>query len=499
MSKEVSAADDLRRIILNAASLLFAYGLPRVFTAGSVVLAARVLGNEEFGNYGMAAALAVIMSILATLGMLPLLVREMAREPDRAPELMRSAHLVKTMSNAVMLPALLILARYGLGYSEPVVTAALLLGLAYGVGAYAENLAAYYQAMERMHIWTQASALFGLVTGALGAYLIWSSSSMVLFCAAPVVGQMASLGWLLFRAPAGVRWGHRARVGQVRGLMAELVPFAAAFVALTVYYKVDVLLLAHWRSPAEVGDYTAAYKFWDIAQALSLVGIAAVYPLLSRVAPRAETRGRWAASRVMELTLLVTVPLAALLWLAREPVVLTLFGDAYVRSVPVVGWLAPAFPALAVNLLAGYVLGASDRMRYVAPLYVLGIAVNVLLNTWLIAASGAVGAAGAKLISEVMLAMGFLVLMRIRAGASPGLRPLILAGAAAGLCVAVSRVPDPSGGLLQALGYAVLVAVLYRFGRVLSPAERSTLREAVLPDEESDSGRRPPYGAEGSA
>ena len=30
-------------------------------------------------------------------------------------------------------------------------------------------------------------------------------------------------------------------------------PFGAAFVALTIYYKVDVLLLAEWRSPVDVG------------------------------------------------------------------------------------------------------------------------------------------------------------------------------------------------------------------------------------------------------
>jgi O-antigen/teichoic acid export membrane protein len=177
--EEVRAAAAVRRVGLNAASLLAAYVLPRVFTIGAIVLAARILGTQRFGEYGAAAAFAVILSLLATLGMHPLLVRDLARDPALAPRLLRAAHLVKSTSVAVMLVLVFALSRWGVGFEGDALTAALLLGVAYALGAYTENLSAYFHATERMHVWAEASALNGLVTGSLGALLASPGSAPV--------------------------------------------------------------------------------------------------------------------------------------------------------------------------------------------------------------------------------------------------------------------------------------------------------------------------------
>ena len=479
MFTDSSPTEGLRRIFLNALSLLFAFGLPKVFTLGAVVVAARVLGTGEFGAYGTAAALSVILSIVSTLGMMPLLIRDIAREPEHAPELLRSAHLLKTIANLVMLVILVVVAKWLLAYPDTVVATALLLGVSYAIGSYAENLAAYFQAMERMHVWMEASAVFGLVTGGLGVALVWTTSSMVWFALAPIVGQAAALLWLVRRAPEPVRRGKPASRSEVRSLALETMPFGAAFVALTIYYKIDVLLLAELRSPADVGLYTAAYKFWDVAQALSLVAIAAVYPRLARIAPRNGTGERWVGTRVTELMLLAAVPAGALLWLLQRPLIETIYGASYVDATPLLGRLSPALPALAVNLLAGYILGAAGKMTHVAMLYTAGIVVNVVLNLLLITSMGPLGAATAKLGSEVMLAGGFLVLVRMQAAVAPTVHTLVTAAAAGGLAWVVTWIPDATGGLVQAPVYALAVAVLYWRGRVVAEGEWLTLREAV--------------------
>lgn len=473
-----SASASLRRVILNAASLLGAYVLPRAFTFVAVVVAARVLGPGTFGAYGTAAATAVILSILATLGMMPLLVRELARAPERAPELISAAHLVKAGSAALMLLALPAIARFGLGYPTPVVAAAFLLGVAYAVGAFVENLGAYFQAIERMHVWMQASALYGLVTGALGALLVWSTGSVVWFCAAPIGGQLAALAWLLVRGPPSLRRASRVGADDAIRFARSLLPFAGAFIALTVFYKVDVLLLARWRPAEDVGAYVAAYKFVDVVHALVLAGVAAVYPRLSRHAPASGPRERWAATRVSELLVLVTVPAAATVWLLRSELVRGLYGEAFAAGIPLLALLAPAIPALALNLLAGYVLAATGRMGLAAAGYAAGMAVKVGLNAVLIPRMGAEGAALAMLLSEVFLAVGFLTALRVAAGAAPETHVLRLAGAAAALAVAGALLaPALPGGGAAAL-YAAGVVLLYRRGGALRPGEWQMLRAA---------------------
>ncbi len=395
----------VRPVARNAAALFLAYALPRVLTFGAAIAAARALGTSDFGAYGTAAAFAVILSILATLGMIPLLVREFAQRPGHAPSLLRAAHWVKTASNLVMLAAVIVLARR-LGYSTEVQGAALLLAVAYAIGAYGENLAAYFQATERMHVWTQASGLYGLVTGLAGGAVVIATSNLRLFSAAPILGQAAALAWLLARLPAPLRRGAPVAPGDLGRLARSLAPFAVSFVVLTVYAKVDVLLLAHWWPDREVGLYTAAYKFVDITRALATVGAAAVYPRLSRAGASPGDDVRLAGARLLELALLVAVPAAAALWALRGPVVGIAFGAAYAGSVPILGLLAAVLPALSVNVVAVYVLAAARAMRWVALLYGATLAVNLGLNLLLIPTRGAQGAALAMLISEWGLAVG---------------------------------------------------------------------------------------------
>ncbi len=491
-----AAAAGVRRVLHNAASLLLAYVLPRLFTLGSVVVAARVLGAADFGAYSTAAAFAVLLSIVATLGMTPLLVREIARAPGRAPALLAAAHAVKTASNVLMLALLFVLARYVLAYPAPVVVASLLLGVSYAVGAYVENLAAWFQAVERMHVWTLASAAFGLVTGGLGLLLVLWTRSLAWFCAAPIAGQLAALAWLLARLPAEARRGGRVEAAEALRLVRALAPFAAAFVALTVYYKVDVLLLARWRDAAEVGLYAAAYKFVDVAHALALVAAGAVYPRLSRaaVAAAAESGGAGSdartgrggrassslprtAARLSEWTLLATVPAAGVVFLLRAPLTVAIYGAAYADAAAVLGWLAAVLPALVLNILAGYILGAAGRMGQVAGAYVLATAANVAVNAVLIPRHGAPGAAMAMLGSELLLAVLLLAALRARA-AAPAAQWLLVAGAATLLCVAAAASADARPGLAAA-GYLVATCVLYVAMRVLTREEAVVLAEAL--------------------
>ena len=487
LDEEAHAAAGVRRVGMNALSLLGAYVLPRVFTVGAVVVAARVLGAERFGAYGAAAAFAVILSVLATLGMHPLLVRDLARDPAAAPRLLRAAHLVKTVANVVMFAMVYGLARPGAGLEGEARAAALLLGAAYAIGAYGENLSAYFQAVERMHVWTEASALFGVVTGVLGVLAVWMTASVAWFCAAPLAGQTVALVWLLMRAPPAVRQGARAQMADVMGLARSLVPFVAAFVALTLHYKLDVLLMQRWRSAADVGLYTAAYKFVDVFQALVIVGASALYPRLSRaaqhVARSSERTGepgpRWAGTRATEFALLAAVPMGGALHLASGGAVATLFGASYAGASPAVGWLALALPALALNLLGGYLLGAAHRMGWVATLYASSLALKIGLNAVLIPAWGPVGAGAAMAITETALAGAILLVLRRNAQVVPGARAMGTAFGAAALLPLARLVDDPTGGLVVGAGYLVAVAALYALTGVVHPRVRRVIGRAL--------------------
>lgn len=489
----------VRRTAGNAAALVAAYVVGRGLAFVAVVVAARLVGTEAFGTYGTAAALAVMASLVSTLGMVPLLVREMARRPDRAAGWLAAADRVKHGSNVLMLGVLWWVAGPVLDLEPTAVAATLLLGAGYAVGSYAENRLAWSRAVERMSLVTWASTVYGVATGLAGIAAIASTGSVVVFCGAPVVGQAAVLAFLRLRLPGSLREG-RARPGQVGELVRSVVPFATGFVFLTLFYKVDVLLLEHWRSRDEVGLYVAAYRFVDLSHALALAAVGAVYPSLARRAGGGDEARAGTGRRVGELSLLAWAPVGAAIFLAREAAVVSVFGGEYAGAVPILAFLAPAIPVLAFNLYAAHLLGAADRMRWMVGVFAAGLALKVGLDVWLIPTRGAPGAALATLLSEGAVAGGFAVVLGRVLDAAPGVRAVGTVAVVVVLGTGSVLLPAPVGGILPAAVLLVATLGLYRAARVITATEWTAVKGALTrspapgrrPSERPPTGRRPP-------
>lgn len=478
MRAPAPATAGAQQVVANAIALLLAYVIPRAFTVAAVVVAARLLGTADFGVYGSAAALAVLLSVAASLGMHPLLVREMARAPGKAPSLIAAADRVKAASGVVMLAALAIAARALFPGDARAQAAAMVLGLGWVFQSFAENLSAYFQAVERMRRWTEAAALFGVVSAAVGISLLVATGSVVGFCAGFTAGWGTALAWLRLRLPPEARGGRGASAATVVALVRGTLPFAAAFVALTVYCKVDVLLLRHWRGDHDVGLYTAAYKFVDVFQALVIIAAGAVYPRLSRSRPR-EDRTPWAGTRSTEIILLGAAPAGLTLHLVARPLVLLLFGPEYAEAGAAVAWIGLLLPLLALSLHSGYVLGAAGRIRSMAVLYAAGVGINVALNAWLVPGRGAEGAALARLGSEALLAAGFLVTVGWLARAAPRARAVALAGGVAAGAALLGALPDVTGGWIRGGVLMAATALLYALAGAAQPGEAASFMAAL--------------------
>jgi O-antigen/teichoic acid export membrane protein len=470
----VTGAPALRRVLLNGSALLAAYVLPRALTFGAALVAARLLGPAQFGAYGTAVSFTMILSILATLGMQPLLVRELARAPHRAGIILSSAHRIKLAAASIMIGSTYLVAR-GLDYPPEVVQAALMLAIAHGCASFAENLGAWFQAEERMHVWMEASMWFGLVSGLLGIALVVWTRSVPHFAAGYALGQVAALLWLLHRLPAAARAWEAPDWLETVKLLRVTAPFAVAFLALTIFYKFDVLLLERLGDADSVGVYAAGYKLVDVVHALAVVAAAAVYPRLTRTTSE-QARGS-ASRRTLELFLLLGVAGSGTLWLARAPLTLFLFGSAYAETATVLSFLAPALVALVLNILAIYLLSAADRVVPLALAFLSGCALKLVLAWSWIPRFGVEGMALAKLTTEIALTLGLIAVLSRAGAAVPRRRTVVLALLGIGLAITMALLPIAPP--LAAGMYVSLVALLYGIGQALTPAEWRLLSSAV--------------------
>jgi O-antigen/teichoic acid export membrane protein len=323
-----------------------------------------------------------------------------------------------------------------------------------------------------MGVWLHANLIFGIGSGLLATLAVVMTHSVAWFCAGFAAGQLAALVYLHLRmrrsvpAPATSTWRD-----EILPLVRAAVPFAAAFFALTIFYKADVLLLARLRGAYDVGIYAAGYKIVDVLHALAVVGSGAVFPRLAR----GDTGG--GARRTMELFLLLAVLASGSLWLLRAPLVDVLFGAAYLETAHALEFLAPAAAILTFNILAGYLLGVADRIELLGIAYAGASILKLLLGSMLMPATGAVGAATAMLISEMVLCVALLFALQAARVPLPRGRSIRLAAAAAIWALM-------SGVLLPAAAATILfltgATALYVLGRALSAEEIMYVRHALM-------------------
>jgi O-antigen/teichoic acid export membrane protein len=495
----MSEPGGLPRLLRNAGALLAAYVVPRALTFAAALLAARLLRPAAFGAYGMAAALAITLSVLCSLGLLPLLVREIAREPARGPALVAAANRIKLAASVLVLAATAGLAAL-LGLPGEAVMAASWLAAGQVCWAIAESTGARLQAEERMAPWVAANVVLGASGALLGAAAVWLTHSVAWFAAGLAAGQLAGLLYLRARVHStGPRPSADAVRSEVRFAVRATAPFALAFLALTIFYKFDVLLLGRLSDAHSVGIYAAGYKLVDVAHALAVIGAAAVYPRLARTGAGGSGRdasgrplsgaesparrasadssgsaaGAEASRRTLELALLGAVAPAAALWLLREPITAFLFGADYAATGSVLALLAPATALLAVNIVAGYLLAVADRTGSMAAAYLLALAVKLACALAWARAYGAVGTAAAMLVGELAAAASLARALHGAAIPLPRARTITLAAAAASWAIGCSLLP---GSLPGTLLFGLGVMVLYPLGGALSGPELISVR-----------------------
>jgi O-antigen/teichoic acid export membrane protein len=144
-----------------------------------------------------------------------------------------------------------------------------------------------------------------------------------------------------------------------------------------------------------------------------------VFPVLSAQAAGSE-RFRSIATGAARATIVLTVPLALGLMLLADRIIEVLgYPPDFVHSVPVMIVVAAGLPLVAIDMLIGTMLNASDRQRSWALTAVAAAVLNPVANfvaiplTERLYGNGAIGAAVVTTGTEVfMLAVGLLLLPR---------------------------------------------------------------------------------------
>jgi len=401
----------------------------------TAIIIARLLTPAEIGVYSIAVITLSAAHVIRDFGVLAYLIKEQ----DLTEEKIRAASAI-SFGVSWLLAVLVFLASFPLAafYGQPRL---LHLTWVLAINFLMIPFGAVSMAILRREL--QMGRIFAIRVGSAGAGAV-TSITLALLGFGPMslaIGNTANtaatmLGARIFRP----RWLARL-LPSTRGVKGVLTFSGQALTSdllLEASRAAPDAILGKVDGPSAVALFGRASGLVDLfARFMSQAMWSVTLPFFSRVKRESGDVGP-ALARAQAHFVGVAWPFYAVLACSAQPVILTLFGDQWVASIPVLRWLTAFGAATAATLFASTALIAADRaarqVRMTAKVHVLRIAIIAGAAPSGIVAL-AIGLSAASLI-EVLI-----VTLEIRRTLGVTVRTMVRVYAQGGLLAAWSALP----------------------------------------------------------
>lgn len=370
--------DDIKRRSLRGGAIAFgAQGLKFVIQFGTVIVLARLLPPEAFGLIAMVAALNTVLDLIKEFGLSAATIQK----PDITHSQVSGLFWINTAIGCLIALGLYVAAPsiaefYGRP-ELPGVTRWLALGFVLS-GLTTQHWALLRRQMRfgAVAVLETGAELLGFAAGiALAALGAGYWALVVQRLVGPVltlIGCWSLCGW---------RPGWPARVAGLGALVRFGVAVTGCNLAIACARSIDQILIGWLWGPSVLGLYERSVKLLlmpvtNISIPLYAVGM----PTLSRLSDQ-RARYRGAFNRIVEHLAMVTMPAGALIALAADWLVATLFGPEWHAAAPLVALFGIAVAYQPVMTALGLVYLTHNRPRALlrAALIDSGLAILLIL------------------------------------------------------------------------------------------------------------------------
>lgn len=373
----------------------------------------RVVQNRaapgEYGTYLALMNFSFLFGILLDFGLNNFNNRAIARHPSRLATYFPNLMVVK-VSLSVVYFVVVFLSAMLTGYSGLQIEMLMALALNQVLLSYILYLRSNLTALHLFRIDSFISILDRLLA--------------VIFCATllylPVFSQHFDIHYFIFSQTAalgitaavalGVLRGRQRfdyelwRWRYVRSILMKSAPFAMLGLLMTIYYRIDAIMLERMYSAVETDIYAKPYRLLDAVNQFGYLFGVPLLPLFANmIRKREDIQELLRFSAILMFVFSTTV--AILCGFYADDIMHLLYNgsDAYVASI--FRLLMISFIPISSVYIFGTLLTARGTMAILNMIAVGGIIVNVALNVALIPRYGALGTTVATLATQVVVAI----------------------------------------------------------------------------------------------
>ncbi|MGA9364074.1 MAG: flippase [Bacteroidota bacterium] len=378
-------------------------GLQIIFIA----LFARHVGAIGFGQYSYALSIVLLFNVLVNYGFDSFLVREIAKEKERATELVGKSLLIKGILAILVTASLGAYFQFQVTEGQPeMFLLVIILAFATFVETFSNSFTSLFRAFERMELEAAANIVAAIIYVGAGVGVILFNGTLhqivLALCFAPVV-KIALVSCLCRKKfPVGA-------ISKYLFLDWTVLKSASVFAVLggigIVYSNADRIILGRYLGYEAVGYYSSAYKVITLVITIPMLSSAAIYPVVSRSFASSEAKAAETYSKSYRWLLMVGALVGFLIYLLGGELINLLYGPDFSTAGMMLKILSPFVAWQFPNYINGQTMTAIGKERLFSVTYGLATALNIGLNFWLIPRVGYMGVCYSAMIPT---AVGFI-------------------------------------------------------------------------------------------
>jgi O-antigen/teichoic acid export membrane protein len=405
--KQLKSHNGFRKYFANTSWLMGERILRMIVALFVGVYVARYLGPARFGLLSYAGSFVGLFGALATLGLDGIVVRELVKTPERRDELLGTAFGLK-IGGAILL-WVAILAAVPLTNND-LQTNSLIAIIAFAAIFQAFNVIYFnFQAEVKSKYVVHAqlvqlviSSITKLVFIAIEAPLIWFALVYLLDAVVLAVGLS-----VMYLRNSGKLWYWQWKWQVATGLLRDSWPLILSGMVISIYMKIDQVMIKEMLGAEEVGLYAAAVRLSEAWYFIPMAITSSLFPAIINAKKQSEELYYQRLQKLYDLMVWMAVAIALPTTFLAPWVIELLYGEAYIGAANVLSihiW-AGVFVSLGVGQGKFWLTQNMQKQQFVIT-FSCSI-INIVLNFILINSHGIIGAALSTLISYALGSLMF--------------------------------------------------------------------------------------------
>ena len=357
------------------------------------ILVARYLGPERYGLLSYANSFVGIFIVLGTMGLDDIIVRELVKTPEQQEKILGSSFLLKLVGTLLMWMAILAAVPFTKNDFQ---TNILIIIIAFGAVFQAFNVIDFnFQAKVKSKFIVHAQFVQLIISSIVKIILVVNETPLIWFasvyCLDAIVLAMGLIFVYFYNDENIFHWKWSFETSKY--LLRDSWPLIFAGVVVSVYMKIDQVMIKEMLGAKEVGLYAAAVKLSEAWYFLPLAITSSLFPAIINAKLYQKEDYFQRLQKLYDLMVWLAVAIALPTAILSPWIVEFLYGNEYLESSSV----------LIIHIWSGIFvfLGVASSKYLLAENYIkktfyrtfVGALLNIIMNYYLIGIMGIKGAA----------------------------------------------------------------------------------------------------------